>query len=138
MENKSNRPIISQHWGNVTLLRSYHAPLYLPDPNGGMYLADTKGGPLMMELECDCGHRWEILQQTYPGRRKLRNCGRPECRFSHPKPPKLQKQHGISTSIYVDFDVFVALSDYARDHHLNFSQATNEVCRKGLVAQLLE
>src|SRR4051812_44355370 len=92
-------------WGNLTMLDIYYKPLMIRNPDGTEYVGDNRGGPRVMLLRCDCGHEWEVPVKTFPGRRKLRSCMRPECAFTPRPKPKLFRLHGATYSMYLTEDV---------------------------------
>ena len=69
-----------QSWGNLQLLRTYSPPIMAKRRGGGEYYTG-EDAPERWVLRCECGHEFEIEADAFPGRRKLRDCGRTsECR----------------------------------------------------------
>lgn len=44
--------------------------------------------PPVYVLECECGATVRVLASKFPGKRRMRSCGLPECEFSKPPTPK--------------------------------------------------
>jgi hypothetical protein len=74
----------------------------LKGPGGVPYVADSHGTK-MMEVQCDCGHKWSMLHSDFPGRRQLKSCGRVQCPHSIPK-PKRGHGSGMACTMYFTAD----------------------------------
>jgi hypothetical protein len=129
----------NDHWGHVTLLSSFRGPLYLTGPGGKPYVADTHGGPQMLRLRCDCGFEWEIERQQFPGRRKLRSCGRKECTALPQKPPETTfHEKKVSICISIPTDMVALVEQFRIKMSLkNFSRATEALIREALIARII-
>ena len=68
----------SRFWGHVELVREYRDPIMLEGLDGKLYDSGEEG-PRMLEFKCECGHVWSIRKDMFPGRRRLKSCGRREC-----------------------------------------------------------
>jgi hypothetical protein len=106
--------------------------------NGETYVADA-WGEVVWKFECACGHVWEILKSNFPGRRKMKYCGRPECVFRpNYKPPKRIRMRGVSMSIYLAQDLVAWASGYSAKHSLTFSAVVNKAMTNLRIADMLE
>ena len=91
-------------WGNLRIANAYRAPIMASERSPGFkgedYIADTHG-PRIWTLLCDCGHRWDVKVDDFPGRRRLRSCGRVEC--PHTPKPKFRSRGpaGIVRTVYL-------------------------------------
>ncbi len=47
-------------------------------------VTDSAAGDWLWTLRCDCGQEFELLAKSFPGRRRMRDCGgrNPECPFA--------------------------------------------------------
>jgi len=129
MSIKTPRP--RRRWGHITLLDMSHLPLVARDYTGKEYIADTRGGPLVWNMECDCGIVFSIPDDQFPGKRKLKSCGRPECPFTpKPKPKRqLPGQQGTSVSLYLNRSLENQLLVYAGVWRTSLSGAIGAILK---------
>jgi hypothetical protein len=130
----------TNRWGNLTLVgNAYYKPLIIKRSDGTEYIGDNQGGPRVMKLRCDCGFEWEQEVAKFPGRRRMRNCMRPQCQFTKPaEKPKPIRSHGATYSMYLTDDVAAHLKAFAAETGLSFSKAANEIIRRHAVQKLLD
>jgi hypothetical protein len=127
-------------WGHIQRLSAKHAALYEIGPNGP-YEADPEGGPMTWRLRCDCGHEWDLLAMDFPGKKRLRSCGRPECPFTpgvRLKRHKAIEEKRVSINVSVPAHVAANLRQYADSRNLNFSQAVTKCALTGLLHLMVE
>lgn len=51
-------------------------------------VTDTGDQIKKWRLLCDCGHEFVISEDDFPGRRRMKNCGRPQCEYAEILKPK--------------------------------------------------
>jgi hypothetical protein len=127
----------SYHWAHLTFVRRYRVPIIEIGSGGTPYVADTHG-PWHMELECECGHMFSMPESAFPGRRKLKSCGRPEC--PHTKPDKLSRaprERGVALSVYLSLDIAQRLKDESDRQRISFSKLVESIAREYFLRQLV-
>lgn len=128
-------------WGNLTLLEEHRAPLVLT-ADGKSYVADTKWGPRLMWLRCDCGFEFTLKKTDFPGRRVMRDCNRPECPYASARVARAdaknrpRRRHaervGSTHSVYLSDAYSQYLRDYARKRGISFSAAFEHAVEEGI------
>lgn len=127
-----------ERWGRISCLRIYHKPLMIRRSDGTEYVGDNYGGPKVMSLRCECGYEWEQETATFPGRRKMRSCMRPECEFTpRPKQKRPRGRQGYAVCVYLSHDTTNMVRMVSVDRNLTFSKALDEMIREHTVASLL-
>lgn len=128
----------SSRWAHLTLVRPvYRRQVIERNPlTGEEYVADTHGPPVML-LRCDCGHEQEILAVDFPGRRKMRYCGRPECPHGPRRPSKAPRERGAAYSVYLPLSRAQQVQQWAKAHGLTFSKAMSELVHEGLIQKII-
>ena len=101
---------------------------------------DSAGGPRMLKLRCDCGYEWEIEADAFPGRRRLKNCGRMGvCPYVPiPKLKKRPEDRVMSQSITLPISIVNQIAAFARKKDFNFSRACAELITAGLAHHLID
>ena len=122
-------------WGNITRCMAIRTPIMSEGPGGETYIADTHG-PAVYRLTCQCGHEWDILQSEFPGRRKVRSCGRVECPHT-PQPKRRFKQHGRAASVYLSAERYAWVEALAQKNDWPFSKAVDEAIGSAMLAELM-
>lgn len=125
-------------WGNIRLERQYYAPVMALDNNKALYVRDPEGGPLMLDLACDCGYSWTILASEFPGRRVLKRCGRPDCPCMEKPRAKRVREPSTVCSVSWSINVIQRIREYAKQHGLSFSRASEDLATEGLVQKLVD
>lgn len=117
-------------WAHIEVIRRYQAPIMLRDHEGNDYVADT-AGPYVMVLRCACGHVWELRRDQFPGRRKLRNCGRPECPYASGRAGHIHryKERGSTCSVYLSTALASQVAAYADSQKISFSRGMERLVR---------
>src|SRR3990167_8180776 len=70
-----------RRWGHLTLKEVRRSPRVYRDAEGNPY----EGGdydPDIWVLLCECGREFEIRETEFPGRRRMRSCGKADCEYS--------------------------------------------------------
>lgn len=130
-------PVYSpNYWGHICKEDAYYKPIMALDHHGNEYIANTHG-PFMWKLKCECGHQWEIEADDFPGRRKLRSCGRPECPHTlRDEPPRIKEAKAVYTS-YMSCSTMDRVVEYAKANRLSKSAALERLLVEGLVSKLV-
>ncbi len=115
-------------WAHMRVLRRFRAPIMMRDHEGKLYVADTQG-PQMLALRCDCGHEWEIRQDEFPGRRKLKNCGRPQCPHVNSPGRSRFRERGSTCSVYLSNALAAQVDTYASALGVSFSRGLERLAR---------
>lgn len=126
----------ANHWGHITREDAYYRPNMALDAEGNEYVADNYG-PMAWKLRCDCGYGWEIVAKDFPGRRQLKSCGRPECKYTPQSVTRKIKERGSAYSIYIPISLAQQIAEFADAHNTTFSKACEVLCREGLVSKLV-
>lgn len=128
---------IGSNWADVTIKDIFREPIMLPNFIEGPYHGGDYG-PVTYRMLCACGHEWEVEKAKFPGRRRMKNCGRAECEYSQPKEEKPKRERagrpGSSdpSSIaawYITLKVQVAVSEYAQAHDISVGKAADSLLR---------
>ena len=128
-------------WGNVSQMAEFRMPVLGRNVmTGETYITDSQG-PWAWRLRCDCGYEWEINRGSFPGRRKLKSCGRPEC--PHGKQPKRaprepKEPRGAAHSIYLSQSQEGWLREYGKRNGCGLSKAIADLVAKAMVEELVE
>jgi hypothetical protein len=68
-------------WGYLRLLEERREPVMRQDLHGVEYDSGEEG-PTLWDLLCACGHEFTIRKRDFPGKRRMRTCGRDECQYA--------------------------------------------------------
>ncbi len=123
------------YWGHIIREAEFRKPIIVKGRDGE-YVADTHG-PLTWRFRCDCGFVWELEAKDFPGRRKMRTCGRRECPYANPKSSPSPKEAKSAHSLYLPMALMTEVRAYATRKGLNLSEAVTEILREGLISKLL-
>ncbi len=131
---------IGSNWGHLEVVRAYKA-----DAQNGA-VVDLQGGPLTWVLVCDCGRRFEIEAARFPGKRKLRSCGDPECPWSQPQQPKAAAGRALgrprnaetcaALSLYLPVAVIGMLETWGKRRGVSVGLAAAELIRAGFAERM--
>jgi len=133
----------AQRWGNLKLVKEYCPPIMHKRLDGSEYDSGNFGPPMWL-LRCDCGYEFSIFKEDFPGRRKLRDCQRPECPIcqeqlhrseerTRPRRAEIGRPRSpvfsIPVSTYIPLPVANEIDSLARKFKLS---------RSGLIAEMLK
>lgn len=76
-------------WGRLRLDSISREPLTYTN-HIGTYETDEEG-PETYKLVCECGNTVDIERVKFPGKRKMRNCQKPDCMFADEFKSKTEK-----------------------------------------------
>lgn len=71
---------LSRPWGHLRFLGERQEEIVRKDEHGKEY-GSGEYHPPVLDLICDCGYDFSILKSSFPGKRKMRTCGRPVCEY---------------------------------------------------------
>ncbi len=139
----TQRNHVGSRWGAVTLLNIVARPVVITKLDGSTYKPGSTH-PIEWELECQCGHRWTILERTFPGRRYLRNCGRDECSvrldaigMERAEPGirgrKPSPERGIAVPVYMPMPLYLRLRAMADSEGMSLSKMFVMTCNLGVL-----
>lgn len=128
------------YWGNIQRLRVFAEPELDNDQYGNQY-ETGRMHPTQWELQCKCGHVWTIFEHDFPGRRQLRDCGRPECEYANPpivqRSTRLGRPRSAEPSthigLYLPLSLALKLQTYASENELSLNKAAAALLNVGLV-----
>ncbi len=109
---------VGDRWGRLTLTDIY-TEIVETRHNGVTDSTPTQ----FYEVRCECGSTKVLSKSSFPGRRKMRDCG---CGTG--------VSGGRITAAYIDGPTYAQVSTYAREHGLTISKGIVELCRAGLSA----
>ena len=136
----------SKKWSNVTYLERIVRQAKRQNVLTGEWMNLAQNEPIKLRFRCDCGHEWEMLEEEFGGRRKLKNCGRPECPYVVQERDKMKGKERRVERQYVGrpplplqsrtMPVTVAMSlalrgemeEKAMEMRISFSEAVRAAC----------
>lgn len=130
------KPVTPKHlpapivWAHLKLLRTYREPVYVPGPKGVPYPSQAQS-PAMLELQCDCNHVFSIRRDQFPGKRRLKSCGRLQCPYT-PR-PKAPRRPTVLVHWTIPVDLQELVADLARARGLTASKAAMLMLREGVM-----
>jgi len=129
-----NYALRAKRWSNITLLEVVDNIVWIQGPNGPYDGGDR--GPKIMKFQCDCGHRFEMPEDVFPGVRRLRSCGRPECSFKPvEKLPRQPKQPMSAITARIPSVLWAQVLAYAHARHIRASRALTVLLRYGFASE---
>lgn len=133
-------------WGTLVLKSVIRRPIMYPKYGGGEY----HGGeyhPVEWVLECMCGHEWTIKAHEFPGRRKMRGCGRDRCTASEKPPtqpklrpgrPLLGEDRGVAVQVYIALKLVNVVREAAAVEGTSFSKMLASYIHDGIKHRALK
>lgn len=126
---------VGEVWGRLRLDSISREPLTYTN-HIGTYETDEEG-PETYKLVCECGNAIEIERVKFPGKRRMRNCQKPDCMFADEFKPKAEKAEvrrtigrpplrtGIKTTLQIQIPV--VLLERLDAHALKSQQSRTRV-----------
>lgn len=118
------KPNRQDAWGHLKIIERGFDPVTAKGPNG-LY-PTGEDGPQWWILACRCGFCWKFYVRSFPGRAKMRSCGRAECSVGNlpsgaGRPPLPEGERGHSYQVYMRPSLWERLRVYAVKEQISVS-----------------
>jgi hypothetical protein len=111
---------VGDKWGKLRITKIYSEIATVKTPGR------TDNLPILFyEFQCECGKVKTIVASTFPGRRKMRDCG---CGWAAPCGA------GRATGAFIDLKLYDAIVKYSKLKGITVSRAIGVLCRSALTS----
>lgn len=111
---------------------------HLEDAGGAVQEVIGRGPGVIWRLRCRCGEEFEVVSGEFPGRKKMRNCGREGCEYGdggegesrvlgRPRKPGGRKGPVV---LYLELEVVERLRKAARQQGVSVSEMVRGVLER--------